>query len=185
MRDDWLIWSAVAAYLVVLVVVVLGRLRARRRNRNLQWLPSITQQQMERSGSDFMYRQGWSVKLMTSHGTRSMFQCIKHDDQLYVVFLRDTSYYSRLLNSLRRENSWVLARSVVVLYEPPTEPMIAGAGEVRLSLMHYVDLPRIEELHQAVLPRVMAARAAEIIARDQAAAARTPRSRRPAPAPPP
>ncbi len=185
MRYHWLIWSAVAAYLVVLVTVVLWRLRVRRRIRDLEWPPSITQQQMERSGSDFMYRLGWSVKLTTSHGTRSVYQCIKHHDQLYTVFLRDTSYYSRLLNSLRRENSWVLSRSVVVLYEPPTETMIASAGEVRLSLMHYLDLPRIEELHQGVLPRVMAAQAAEIIAKDQAAAARAPRSRKPAPVPPP
>ncbi len=185
MRYDWLIWSAVAAYLVVLVAVTLRWLRARRRNRNLQWRPSLTQQQMERYGWDFMYRRGWSIKLTNSHGTRSMYQCIKHHDQLYVVFLRDTSYYTRLLNSLRRESSWVLSRTVLVLYEPPTETMIASAGEVRLSLMHYVDLPRIEELHQGVLPRVMAAQAAEIIARDQAAAARAPRSRKPAPAPPP
>ncbi len=168
MRYDVLIWSAMAAYLVVLVAVVLWWLRARRRSRNLQWQPSITQQQMERSGRDFMYRLGWSVKLLTSHGTRSMYQCIKHDDQLYVVFLRDNSYFSRLLNSLRRENSWVLSRSVVVLYERPTETMIAAGGEVRLSLMHYSDLPRIEELHQGVLPRVMAARAAEIMAKEGA-----------------
>ena len=180
MRYEWLIWSAVAAYLVLLGAVVLWRLRARGQSRNLQWPFSITQQQMERWGSDFMYRQKWSVKLTTSHGTRSVYQCIKHEDQLYIVFLRDTSYYSRLLNSLRRENSWVLSRTVLVLYEPPTEAMIATAGEVRLSLMHYLDLPRIEELHQGVLPRVMAARAAEIIAREQDGAARTPRSRRPA-----
>ncbi len=184
MRHDWLIWSAVAAYLVVLAIVVLRRLRVRRRHRNLDWLPSITQQQMERSGSDFMYRHGWSVQLTTSHGTRSMYQCIKHDDQLFTVFLRDSSYFSRLLNSMRREGSWVLSRTVLVLYDPPTETMIAAAGEVRISLMHYTDLPRIEELHQAVLPRVMAARAAEIMA-EGSVAARTPRSRRPAPAPPP
>ena len=168
MRYDWLTWSAVAAYLVVLVAVLLRLLRVRRRNRNLQWPPSTTQQQMERSGRDFMYRLGWSVQLITSHGTRSMYQCIKHEDQLYTVFLRDSSYYSRLLASLRRENLWVLGRTVVVLYDPPTETMIAAGGEVRLSLMHYGDLPRIEELHQAVLPKVMAARAAEIITKEGA-----------------
>lgn len=165
MRYEWLTWSAVTAYLVLLAAVVLWRLLARRRNRNLQWRPSITQQQMERFGRDFMYRLGWSVKLITSHGTRSMYQCIKHDDQLFTVFLRDSSYFSRLLGSLRRENMWVLGRSVVVLYERPTETMIAAAGEVRLSLMHYSDLPRIEELHQGVLPRVMAARTAELMAK--------------------
>ena len=184
MRYEWLVWFVVAVYLLVLAVVVLRRLQARRRDRNLDWPPSITQQRMERSGSGFMYRQGWSVQLANSHGTRSMYQCIKHDDQLYTVFLRDSSYFSRLLNSMRREGSWVLSRTVVVLYEPPTETMIAAAGEVRVSLMHYTDLPRIEELHQAVLPRVMAARAAAIMA-DGSRAARTPRSRRPAPAPPP
>ena len=165
MRYQWLIWSGVTAYLVLLVAVVLWRLLARRRNRNLQWRHSLTQQQMERFGRDFMYRRGWSVKMLTSHGTRSMYQCIKCDDQLFTVFLRDSSYFSRLLNALRRENMWVLGRSVVVLFDRPTEPMITAAGEVRLSLMHYSDLPRIEELHQGVLPRVMAARAAELMAK--------------------
>ncbi len=185
MRYDWLIWAAVAGYCVVLAAVMLRRWQSRRRERNLQWPASLTQQQMERLGSRFMYGLGWSVKLEASHGTRSMFHCMKQEEHLFTLFLRDNSYFSPLLTSLRRQNLWVLGRTVIILYDPPTETMIAAGGEVRLSLMHYSDLPRIEELHQGVLPKVMAARAAEIIARDQAAAARAPRSRRPAPAPPP
>jgi hypothetical protein len=147
---------------VVLVAAVLFRLwRSRRMERRLQWPSSTTQRQMEHYGTRYMTRLGWGITLTGSHGTRSLYGCIKHEEYLFILFLRENSYFSRLLDSLRRDNGYALTRTVIVLFEPATEMMTANAREVRVSLMHYTDLWQIEEKHRGLLPNVMAARAEE------------------------
>lgn len=147
-----------AIYLGFAAIVVTRMVRQRSAERGLRWPAGMTQRRMETCGARFMARLGWRVMLASSHGSHSLYACTKQDEYLYTLFLRDSSMFLRQLRSLGVENTQTLRRLVIVLFDPPTEAMHRNAADAQLSIMHYRDLPMIEERHAWLLPAVMAAR---------------------------
>lgn len=148
----------VPLYLLLVAVAGAALWRERRIEHRLRWPRTTTQRHMEKYGARFMSRLGWSVELAGSHANHSLYRCMKQEDFLFVTFLRENSFYQRMLLSLRRESLEMRGRIVVVLYEPPSPMMLATAVEGQVWLLHYLDLPQIEDRHAALLPQVMAAR---------------------------
>lgn len=158
MLTDWIFGAIVVAYLLFLAAVVARMGQNRRMQRLLRWPISTTQRQMERWGARYLAGMGWSLSLASSHATISMYVCMKEGEHIHVVFLRGNSAFARLMATLRSQGSGVLNRLMIVLYEPPTERMLAEAAENSALLMHFNDLPEIEDRLGAILPHVMAAR---------------------------
>lgn len=170
-HDQW-VGLMVALYVLFVGIVAVRLWREKSAEMRLRWPSEMTQQRMERYGTRFMTRQAWSVQLATSIGGRSVYGCIKHDDQLFILFLRDPSAFQRMLVSLRREAGGGLGRLVLVMFDQPSPTMQAAAAETRVSVMHYKDLPVIEERHRSLLPHIMAAREAPASRRDTQSAQR-------------
>ena len=158
MTMRWIIWSLVALYFVILTLVVLRVRQQRRARMRLIWPRSTTQRQMERWGARFLERMGWEVSSMASQATRTILQCRKDGDDLFVVFLRDSAFFGRLLAMMGKFGAHVMTRLVIVLYEPPIEQMVKIAGEQKITLVHFRDLETFEDSQSAMLPGVMAAR---------------------------
>ena len=158
MTKDSIIWSLVALYFVTLTLVVLWLRRERQARLRLIWPPSTTQHQMERWGARFLERMGWEISPIGSQATRTVLECRKDGDTLFLVFLRDAAFFARLLLMMSKFGPGVMTRLVIVLYDRPLETMIRVAAEQKITLAHYLDLPRFEDSQSAKMPGVMAAR---------------------------
>ena len=158
MTMQWIIWSLVVLYFVVLTLGVLRVRQQRQARMRLIWPQSTTQHQMEQWGVRFLERLGWEVTSMASQATRTILECTKDGDALFIVFLRDSAFFGRLMLMMGKFGSGVMTRLVIVLYDPPLEAMVRIAGEQKITLVHFRDLETFEDSQSARLPGVMAAR---------------------------
>ena len=158
MTMRWIGWSLMALYGIVLLLVMLWVRRQRQARMDLHWPPSMTQHQMERCGSRFLEGMGWEVIPMASQASRSILQCVKGNDELFVVFLRDGAFFSRLMVMMAKFGAGMTRRLVVVLYDPPLETMIKIAAEQVISLAHFQDLRSFTDAESARRPGLLAAR---------------------------
>ena len=155
---QWIIWSLVALYGLALILVVLWLRRQRRARMRLEWPRSMTQHQMERWGACFLEGLGWEVRVGASQASRSILQCLRPGDELFVVFLRDGAFFGRLMVMVGKLGGFVMGRLVVVLYDPPLETMITVATEQKIPLVHFRELGCFTSSENARVPGVLAAR---------------------------
>ena len=158
MMAHWIIWSQVALYAAVVVGVVLGIRRRRRTAARLLWPASTTQQQMEIWGSRFLENKGWQTCTLASQATINVNLCRKDEQDMFVVFLRDSSFFRRMLVILGTYGSPMMHRMVIVLYDPPSEPMRTLAFEQKIALAHFLDLPLFDTTESARQPGLAAVR---------------------------
>lgn len=161
MTRERIVILVTVAYLLILGVIFAGIWWQRRARMRLVWPAATTQNQMERYGVRYMARLGWLMILSSSYGTVSFYICDKQQDRIFVVFLRNNAFFARMMMFLRVQGTGVLAHTVIVLFEPPQDMMVRIASESKVSLIRYTELDRLEELHQAILPTVTAARKAK------------------------
>ena len=161
MTMHWIMWALIALYAVVLTSVLLGVRRRRRLVAKLAWPASTTQEQMERWGSRFLKRRGWQTGTLTSEATISVIHCVKGDDQLFLVFLRDGAFFRRLMPIVAKLGVHVLKRMVIVLYDPPSDAMRTIAAEQKIALSHLRDLPLFDSSESARQPGLTALREIE------------------------
>lgn len=154
---------ATALYVVFMAAVLARWALERRAERALHWPTTLKQRQMEQYGMRFMLRHGWRVTLASSHGSYSLYACVKQDEYVFTLFLRDSSMFGRQLRSLRSESLPVQRRLVIVLFDRPNQTMRLAAEDAQVAILHYADLPTIGALHQALLARMMAPPARQIL----------------------
>lgn len=153
----WILFITVG-YLLILAVAIMWFWRQRRRQMSLRWPATTTQHQMEKYGTRVLNRMGWGTRLYQSHATRSVYRCEKKEDILLVVFLRENTFFGRLLTLLRVHSAFNLRRTTIVLFDPPLDAMVGLAKEAGISVIHYTKLKDIEEIQKASLPNVTATR---------------------------
>ncbi len=158
MMAHWIIWSQVALYAVMVAGVLLGIRRRRRTAARLLWPASTTQWQMESWGSRFLEHKGWQTCTIAGQATLNIMQCRKEHEEMFVVFLRDSSFFRRLLVIIGTFGSFLLQRSVIVLYDPPSEAMRTLAFEQKIALAHFLDLPLFDTTENARQPGLTAVR---------------------------
>lgn len=157
MSNTWIVFIT-CGYLLILALAIMWFWRQRRRQMSLRWPATTTQHQMEKYGTRVLNRMGWGTRLYHSHATRSVYRCDKKEDILLVVFLRQNTFFGRLLTLLRVHSAFNLRRTTIVLFDPPLDAMVSLAKEVGISLIHYTKLKDIEEIQKAALSNLTAAR---------------------------
>ncbi len=158
MMTHWIIWSQVALYAAVVAGVILGIRRRRRAAARLLWSASTTQRQMEIWGSRFLERKGWQIGTVASQATITIKHCKKDQEEMFLVFLRDSSFFRRLVVILGKFGGFLLQRLVIVLYDPPSDPMRTLAFEQKIALAHFLDLPLFDTAESARQPGLTAVR---------------------------
>ncbi len=154
----WIIWSLMALYTVLALGVLLRARQQRRVAARLLWPASTTQWQMERWGVRYLEAKGWDASTIVTQATVSVIQCRKEADEMYLVFLRDSAFFRRLMVIVGRLGVWMMPRMVVVLYDPPSDAMRLLAAEQKIALADFRELPLFNTHEEARKPGLAAVR---------------------------
>ena len=152
-----IILPLVLLYFAIAAVVVLRFLQRRRAAMRLVWPPSITQRQMEHQGARFLERMGWQISVAMTPGTQSVLHCSRPGSEMFVLFLRDGSFFRRMLLLMTKHGPHLMKMLVIVPYDPPSEAMVKQADEVSCSVVHFRHLPSFTDCKSARQPGLDAA----------------------------